>query len=250
MKTVIIANWKMNPTTLEDAKHLLQASRKSIEKLRGSSLVLAVPTVFLHSLANSYRGTRIAFGAQNIHTEPGGSFTGEVSISQVKDAGATHVIIGHAERRALGETDEDVQKKVQAVFSSRMIPIICVGEKARDALGEHLQFVKKQLKTALADVPAQKLGKLIIAYEPVWAIGADTAMKPHDMHEMSIFIRKTLFDIYGKPGLSVKILYGGSIDESNAVDMLREGDVQGLLVGRASADPIRFTHLLNALAKA
>lgn len=248
MKSLVIANWKMNPQTLAEAKKLLEATKQAAGKAREVAVVVVPPAIFLHDLRTSYRGKRLAFGLQNAHFESAGSFTGEISLAQAQDAGAQWVIVGHAERRAMGETDEDVRRKVAGVLAVKMTPVLCVGEKTRDASGEHLNVVKEQLKIGLADVPASKLSKIVIAYEPVWAIGATEAMNPRDMHGMAIFIRKTLFDIYGKPGLSAKILYGGSIDETNAPVMLREGDIQGLLVGRASVDALRFTRLLKSLS--
>ena len=250
MKSLVVANWKMNPQTLAEAEDLFAETKKAAEKARDVSIIIAPPSIFLSALCSSYRGKRISFGIQNIHAEQSGSHTGEISLPQARDAGATWVIVGHAERRAIGETDEDTRHKVVATLAAKMTPILCIGERTRDTQGTHLHTVKEQLKTGLADVPSAKLGKVIIAYEPVWAIGADESMKPHDMHEMAIFIRKTLFDIFGKPGMSVKILYGGSIDEHNASAMLREGDVQGLLVGRASADATRLSPLLKNIAAA
>lgn len=250
MKSLVIANWKMNPRTFAEAKNLFEATRKAADKAREVTIVVAPPIVFLRELRAGYRGKRILFGVQNGHTDTDGAYTGETSFIQASDTGATWAIIGHAERRAMGESDEDVRKKIASALTLKMTPVLCIGEKTRDASGEHFDFVKKQLKVALADVPATKLGKVIIAYEPVWAIGTDTMMSPHDMHEMTIFIRKILFEIYGKPGMKAVILYGGSIDETNAPTMLREGDVQGLLVGRASADARRFTLLLTAIEKA
>ena len=250
MKALVIANWKMNPEKLADAKKLFEATKKAADKARKVTIVVAPPVIFLETLTAGYRGKRLAFGIQNAHPDTNGSHTGEISLVQAQDAGATWAIIGHAERRAMGETSEDTQKKVLAALALKMTPVLCIGEKTRDSSGEHLQVVKEQLKIGLAEVPAAKLTKIVIAYEPVWAIGATSAMKPHDMHEMAIFIRKTLFDIYGKPGLSIKILYGGSINEENAPDMMHEGDVEGLLVGRGSSDAKQFALLLNAIEKA
>jgi len=250
MKSLVIANWKMNPETLADAKKLFEATKKAADKARGVAVVVAPPAIFLHDLRASYRGKKLAFGIQNAYFEKSGSYTGETSLTQAHDAGAAWVLIGHAERRASGETDGDVQKKVAAALALQMTPVLCIGETARDSSGEHFNFVRKQLKIALADVPASRLSKIVIAYEPVWAIGVAEAMSPHDMHEMAIFIRKTLFEIYGKPGMKTTILYGGSINEENAPAMLKEGDVQGLLVGRASSDAKKIALLLSAVEKA
>lgn len=249
MKSLVVANWKMNPATLAEAQELFEATKKAADKARDVTVIVAPPSIFLYELYATYHGKRLVFGVQNAHAETNGSYTGEISLPQAQDAGATWVIVGHAERRAMGESNEDVRKKVAAALALKMTPVLCIGEKTRDTSGEHLAYVKTQMKTGLADVPATKLNKIVIAYEPVWAIGAEEAMKPHDMHEMAIFIRKTLFDMYGKPGLSVKVLYGGSIDETNAPTMLQNGDIQGLLVGRASANLTRLAALLNAISK-
>ena len=166
---------------------------------------------------------------------------------QAKNAGATYVIIGHAERRAMGEINDDTRKKVAAALSFSLLPILCIGETTRTHEGEYLDVVKNQLKIGLADVLVAKLPRVTIAYEPVWAIGADVAMSPHDMHGMAIFIRKTLVELYGEKGMTVKILYGGAIDGTNASDMLMHGDVAGLLVGRASADPEKLTALVRSI---
>ncbi|MBM3260809.1 triose-phosphate isomerase [Candidatus Kaiserbacteria bacterium] len=250
MQWLVVANWKMNPGTAAAALSLFEATKKASEKARNATIIIAPPAIFLPRLRTSYRGKKVQFGIQHGHFEHSGSYTGEISLTQAKDAGASWAIIGHAERRAVGETDEDVCKQVVRALTLKMTPILCIGEKVRSASGDHLHFIKEQLRIGLADVSPAKLGKIVIAYEPVWAIGAAEAMQPRDMHEMAIFIRKTIVDTHGKPGLSVKILYGGSIDETNAGAMLREGDVQGLLVGRASADAAQFAHLVSAIEKA
>ena len=131
-----------------------------------------------------------------------------------------------------------------------MTPILCVGETSRDVSGEHFNLIKEQLRIALTDVPPAKVSQVIIAYEPVWAIGATRAMEPRDMHEMSIFIRKSVVELHGKEGMNMKILYGGSIDETNAVGMLRDGDVGGFLIGRASIEAEKFALLVHALSEA
>jgi triosephosphate isomerase (TIM) len=148
----------------------------------------------------------------------------------------------------MGETNEETRAKVNAALAQKLMPIFCIGEHKRSGSGEHFLFVKEQLRAGLQDVVPANLGKIIIAYEPVWAIGASTAMSPQQMHEMAIFIRKSLVGSHGEKAMKIKILYGGSIDETNARDMVVEGDVQGLLVGRASTDPERFTVLVKSLA--
>lgn len=245
----MVANWKMHPTSFADAKKLLEGTRKAAESCAKSSVVVAPPSLYLRELVRGYRGAKMPFAIQHARAGIEGSFTGEISMSQAKEAGMSYVIVGHAERRAMGETDDDTKTQVASALSLGLIPILCIGEKMRTHSGEHLQVVRAQLRTGLADAAA-KLKRVVIAYEPVWAIGAEEAMRPHDMHEMAIFIRKTIVELYGEAGLSTKILYGGSIDESNAADMLKNGDVRGFLVGRASLDARDFLGLLHAIEHA
>lgn len=247
MKSVLVANWKMNPPSFKEAKKLFEATKKVADSAKNVTVIVAPPSIYLRELRATYRGKKISFAVQNAHAEAKGSFTGEISMTQAKDAGATHVIIGHAERRAIGESNEDTQKKVIAAITRSLAPILCVGEKTRSHAGEHFEFIKEQLKAGFADVPLSKIPRVTIAYEPVWAIGASTAMGPRDMHEMAIFIRKTIVGFYGEKGMAVKILYGGSVDATNAGAMLTHGDVAGLLVGRASADVASFASLVQAI---
>lgn len=247
MKSLIIANWKMNPVTFKEAKKLFEETKKALDKTKQVSVVIAPPAIFIRELKTSYKGKRIQFAVQNAYFEAKGSHTGEISFGQSVDAGATYAIIGHAERRAMGETNEDVNKKVVASLTLKLLPILCIGEHTRDGNGGHYDFIREQLQIAFREVPTSKLSKIIIAYEPVWAIGGTTAMNPRDMHEMAIFIRKTIVDLYGQSGMSIKILYGGSVDETNAPEMLREGDVDGLLVGRVSTDAVQFAQLISSV---
>ena len=250
MEKIIVANWKMNPVTFKEAKKLFEDTKKALDKVKQVSVVVAPPVVFLRELRLAYKGKRILFALQNAHFEPKGSHTGETSLAQGVDAGIAYVIVGHAERRADGETDEAVNKKIIAALGLKLLPILCIGERDRDASGTYYDFIKEQLQSALRDVPVNKLSKITIAYEPVWAIGGTVAMNPRDMHEMAIFIRKTIVDLYGSSGMSIKILYGGSVDETNAPDMLHDGDVDGLLVGRVSTNAQQFTALITSVEKA
>ncbi len=249
MKYILVANWKLYPATYKEAKKLLEVTKSAAENARNVSVVLAPPSIYLRELRAVYKGKRLAFAAQSTHFENEGSFTGEISPAQVKDAKITHVIVGHSERRAAGESDVDVKKKVLSVLDSGMTPILCVGEKRRTHDGEHFNFVRLQLTAALRDVPQAKIPRIIVAYEPVWAIGAEKAMAPRDMHEMAIFIRKTIVEMHGVVGMNTKVLYGGAIDETNAARMLTEGEVSGLIVGRASANPFKIKALIETIAE-
>lgn len=248
MKSLIIANWKMNPATAKEAKKLFEETKRMAGFSKGVSVVVAPPSIFLREVSSLSRGGKIALAAQNLHAEAGGSFTGEISIPQARDAKVSHVLIGHAERRAMGETNEDTRTKVAAALVAKLTPILCVGEQTRTQNGEHFTFVKEQLRVGLADVSPTKISKIIIAYEPVWAIGAKEAMRPSQMHEMSIFIRKMVVEKFGDAGMNTTVLYGGSIDAKSAPAMVRDGDVKGLLVGRVSIDAKAFTELLRAVS--
>jgi len=250
MKSLVIANWKMNPATAREAKKLFEATRKATEGAPHVSLVVAPPPIFFSEIRKSYKGKKIAFAAQNARAEAGGAFTGEISLGEYKDAGASYVIVGHAERRAMGETNEDTGKKVAAALALKMTPVLCVGEMKRGAGGEHFEVVRAQLRAGFAGVEAPHTARVIVVYEPLWTIGADKAMSPRDMHEMAIFIRKSIVDLKGPVGMNIKILYGGSVDGNNAPDMLKNGDVHGLLVGRASEDGIKLASLLEAIEEA
>ena len=247
MKSIIVANWKMKPASFREAKRLFDATKKVAEKCPAISLIVAPPALYLRDLASGYRGKRISFAIQNAHAEASGAYTGEFSLAQARDAGASYVLVGHSERRAMGETDEDTQKKVSAALKAKMTPILCVGESLRAQGGEHFNIVAEQLRVGLRDVPPEKITKVILAYEPVWAIGGETTMSPRDMHTMAIFIRKTIVGIYGDVGHKVKILYGASVGEKNASAMVREAHVHGFIVGHVSTDAERFAALLKVI---
>jgi triosephosphate isomerase len=249
MKSILVANWKMNPATFREAKALFDATKKASDKAKNVQVIVAPPAIYLRQLSTGYRG-KISFAIQNGFQESHGAHTGETSFAQAADAHAAYALVGHAERRAMGETNEETRTKVAGALKQELTPILCVGERSRDGSGQHFPFVREQLRIGLADVPVTSLKKVIIAYEPVWAIGAPKPMTPRDMHEMSIFIRKTIVEFYGEGGMDVKIIYGGSIDEISAPEMLRDGDVRGLLVGRASAESHHITKLLAAAQSA
>lgn len=246
-KFIVVANWKMHPASLREAKSLFDATRKVAERASKVTIIVAPPAIYLASLTALYKGRRIEFAAQSAHEDEVGAHTGEISIAQVKDAKARYLVVGHAERRARGEANDDTRREVRAALSHGMTPILCVGEGARSAGGEHFNFVRDQLKAGFQNVEPNAVSKVIVAYEPVWAIGSDEAMSSRSMHEMAIFIRKTIVELHGAKGHAVKILYGGAVNEKNAADMLQNGDVAGLLVGRASVDPKEFALLIASL---
>lgn len=242
---LVIANWKMNPRTLIEAKDLAKSTRTYASKMKNLDVIICPPAVFLESLKSS---SKTKIGAQDISKEEQGSFTGQVSAKQVVSVGASYVIIGHSERRAVGETDQDVAGKVLQSVVSGLLPIVCIGEKIHDTDGEYLKELKEQITIALSLIKKTELWKVTIAYEPVWAIGAKEAMSPHDIYETVLYLRKILSDIYGKTvGTSINIIYGGSVDATNARSIIKEGNVGGILVGRQSWNMDTFGPLLKAV---
>ncbi|OGI81166.1 triose-phosphate isomerase [Candidatus Nomurabacteria bacterium RIFCSPLOWO2_02_FULL_42_17] len=247
LKKIIIGNWKMNPPTYAGTQKIISGILPLVSRVKNKIEVVICPpfpwlTDFSHKL-----NKKVSFGAQDVFYEPAGPYTGEVSVDMLKSSGVKFVIVGHSERRALGETDEIVSKKVHACLKSSLIPIICVGERERDSGHTYLDLIKHQLKSALARVPRASAGKLIVAYEPVWAIGrkAARAATSEECGEMIIFIRKILSDIFGvKSAVRVRILYGGSVEPKNAGAYLTTR-ANGLLVGHDSLDPKKFGEILK-----
>ena len=169
----------------------------------------------------------------------------------LRDMGVSYVIVGHSERRKMGETDEIVSKKAVATISAGLCPIVCIGEAVHDADGAYLGALKDQLKNSLAGIPKSAASKLVIAYEPIWAIGAKEAMQPEQINETALFIKKTIADIFGRDaGLDLTVLYGGSVNWRNAGDIIKKGGVGGLLVGRESVNMPGFIELAKAVDEA
>lgn len=249
-RNLVIANWKMNPESLEEAKKIFNSTKKAASLLKNTDVVVCPPFPYLALLAKSNIPKNIFFGSQNISSESKGAFTGEVSAAMVKNTGATFSIIGHSERRAMGETNDLIRKKLQAAFNEGLIPIFCIGEKERDREGAYLETIKNQIKECLAGLQKKYLVGLIIAYEPVWAIGKSykDAMSPTDVHEMTLFIQKSLGEFFGRDiAASVKILYGAAVEAENAKMLFDQGNIEGLLVGHASIIPEQFTEILKAV---
>ena len=246
-RTLVIGNWKMNPMTGALAQKLVKDLKKSLAKIMNVDVVIAPPMLYIENSAKVLgKDARIKLGVQNIHHEKLGAHTGEVSIPMVKPLGVAYVILGHSERRAAGETDEQVHTKLLAVIKNGLTPVVCVGEKERDANGQYLALIEAQIKSALKDVPKSKLGNVVIAYEPIWAIGTGVTATPADVHEMSLFIEKVLSDMYGRTAAQkVRLLYGGSVNEKNARDLFVEGTVHGFLVGGASLNAESFTSIVK-----
>lgn len=241
-KKLIVSNWKMNPATLDEAKALCKKVSKVSGRLRNIESVICPPFVHLASLSVKN------LGAQDVFWRNGGSFTGEISPEMLRDLGVSYCIVGHSERRTIGESDELISKKVLAALREGLKVILCIGEKERDVAGAYFEFLKTQLKQSLAGVERKYLLDITLAYEPLWSIGKSfaDAMKPIDIRETSIFIRKVLSDIYDqKVASSVRIIYGGSVEKENISGILSEGEVAGVLVGHKSLEADDFIELLK-----
>lgn len=241
----------MNPLTLKEAEKLFSGVVRGVSGIKKTAIkteiVICPPCVFLEKL-KKIRTNKIKLGAQDAFWEEVGAYTGEVSGEMLYNLGAKYVILGHSERRAMGESNNDINKKIKASLGAGLVPIICVGESVRDESHSYFNLVKSQLEECLAGVSRNSISKIIIAYEPIWAISSTANRKDAtsaDSLEMAIFIRKILSDKFGKEASSVRIIYGGSANEKDAEDFLRNGGVDGLLPGRASLDALKFVKIVK-----
>lgn len=248
-KTLIVGNWKMYLTRLKDAESLVSEIKKIVKNKKKVEVVLCPAAPHLVDVAYDIKRVKsISLGAQDMSWQEKGAQTGQISPLMLQDLGATYSIIGHSEVRDLGETDEMVNKKVRTALANKITPIICVGERERDENGFYLGFIQKQIEAALGGISKKDYQSVIFAYEPIWAIGktASQAMTPHDLHEMSLYIKKVVSDLSSKIiGMSVKVLYGGSVEGGNAGALLSGGGVNGFLVGHASVEPKEFKEIVN-----
>lgn len=249
-KKLVIANWKMNPGAIGDAKKLFLDTRTASSRLAHVETVVAPPFPFLAELRKLSSGKRTLLGAQNVHFEKSGAYTGEVSAPMLLSLGVSHVIVGHSERREMGETDESVNKKIHALTKAGLTAVVCVGERERDAAGAYLGFVEEELIAAFQGVTKKQLKNVVIAYEPIWAIGTGNTATPEDAYEMRIFIQKIMTDRYDrKAAMNVPVLYGGSVKAANAESLLSDGECDGFLVGGASLKAKEFGVILKAAQK-
>jgi triosephosphate isomerase len=232
----IAGNWKMNLNRAE-AVALAKAVAERSAAVEGVELAVCPPSVYLEAVGNALKGSKVGLGAQNMYHEASGAFTGEISAAMLVDLGCRYVVLGHSERRhVLGETDADVNRKVVAALKAGLTPIVCVGELlAEREAGQTSAVIRRQFDGSLAGVSAADLAKIVIAYEPVWAIGTGKVATPEQAEEVHLDLRKIMADRYNA-GLAqeVRIQYGGSVKPSNAAELLSQADVDGALVGGAS----------------
>ncbi len=247
-KTFIIGNWKMNKTPSE-TKEYMSDLKAIFPRGRWCDVALCVPAVCIPTAVRAMRETRVGIGAQNMNANVSGAYTGEMSTSMLTDAGCKYVIIGHSERRAMyGETDKDVNAKVLTALNAGLLPIVCCGEtlEQREA-GVTAELVTMQVKTALAGVPEEKIRKVIIAYEPIWAIGTGRTATPEQAEAVCQMIRAVVRKLYSsKHARAISVLYGGSMNEKNAYELLAQPDIDGGLIGGASLVPEKFLKIVEA----
>ena len=247
-KTIIAGNWKMNKTASE-TRAFAEELKAVMPKAKWCEVLLCVPSINIPAAMKAFKDTRVSVGAQNLHFEEKGAYTGEVSAAMLKDMGVKYVIIGHSERREYwNDTDIIVNKKVHAAINAGLRPIICVGESLEQReLGITKELVDLQVKTALAGVPADKMRHVVIAYEPLWAIGTGKTATAEQANEVNEEIRTMIRKLYGaRVARSVTILYGGSMNAKNAAELLAQPDVDGGLIGGASLKADDFTVIINA----
>ena len=247
-KTIIAGNWKMNKT-LTETKAFAEEIKPQLGKHKWCEVVLCVPYVNIPAAIRLFKDTRVAIGAENLHFEDHGAFTGEVTVDMLKEVGAKYVVIGHSERRQYyNETDFTVNKKVKAALAAGLHPIICVGESLEQReLGVTMELIAYQVKAALAGVPAEKMRHVVIAYEPLWAIGTGKTATAEQAGEVCQTIRAVIRKEFGaRVARAVTIQYGGSMNAKNAAELLAQPDVDGGLIGGASLKPADFVQIITA----
>lgn len=248
---LVAGNWKMN-TDLAEAVRLASEVARATDGADGVVVAICPPFVSLEAAAEIIRDTPVRLGAQHMHAEESGAFTGEVSAPMLASVGCDYVILGHSERRQLfGETDEGVNRKVKAAIRHGLVPIVCVGETLdqREA-GDEEAVVGRQLTAALDGVRIDEASDLVVAYEPVWAIGTGRTASPEQAQAMHRFIRERLGTALGATGEEVEILYGGSVKPDNAAELFAQPDIDGGLIGGASLDAASFARIVEAASAA
>ena len=246
-KPIIAGNWKMFNTTIESAA-LVRELVPAVAHLADREIVVCPPFTSLSTVNPLVAGTNIKLGAQNVHWEEKGAFTGEISPAMLKDAGCEYVILGHSERRQFfAETDENVNRKIKAALAAGLTPIVCVGESlAEREAGITSIVVSRQVKFGLAGFAPEETKSIIVAYEPIWAIGTGRTASSEDANAMCSFIRLTLTGMYGTSVADfMRIQYGGSVKPDNIDELMGTSDIDGALVGGASLKAADFARIVN-----
>lgn len=248
-KNIIAANWKMNMTPSETAA-FLDPFLKTFPEATSVDIVIAPPFVSLAKASETITtNPAVALSAQNMSHEASGAFTGETSAAMLKEVGCEYVILGHSERRSLyGEDDIVINKKVHATLAAGLKPILCIGESLEERDGGQLEFVlSQQLEGSLAGISAEQMADIVIAYEPVWAIGTGRTASPEQAQETQAYVRSVLATLFGGDVAgATRIQYGGSVKPGNAAELIGQPDIDGFLVGGASLDPTSFAEIVKA----
>jgi triosephosphate isomerase len=247
---LIAGNWKMYKTE-EQAEEYIQALLPRVSAVDGVDVALCVPFTDLRAMVDSARGSRVEVYAQNMHQEPEGAYTGEISAPMLSELDVRGVVLGHSERRALyGETDRALALKVPAALAAGLVPILCVGETEEERDNDDTdRKLRQQVKDDLAGVPSERLAEVVIAYEPIWAIGTGRVATPEQAQEAIAFIRALVADRDKQAAERLRVLYGGSVKPENAAELLSLEDVDGALVGGASLDAQSFAQIVAAAAQ-
>jgi len=242
----IAGNWKMNKTTGE-AVELVESIKTRVGDVTGADIIVCPPFTALASVVEAVKGSNICVGAQNVHWEEAGAYTGEIAPSMLCDLDVTYAIIGHSERRQyFGETDENVNKRLKAALASGLHPIVCLGESLEQReQGITESVIEKQIDKGLVGLSPEQMEKTILAYEPVWAIGTGKTATPEQAQEVHAFIRSFLENKFGNVADNVIIQYGGSVKPANAQKLLQQKDIDGALIGGASLKPDDFAEIVH-----
>ncbi|MBC8536603.1 triose-phosphate isomerase [Feifania hominis] len=243
---IIAGNWKMNKLSMDTMSFFYDL--KPLIKEAKCDVVVCVPFTDIATAAVASKGAKCKLGAQNCHFEPKGAFTGEVSVDMLRDAQVEYVIIGHSERRQyFAETDETVNKKLKAALAGGLIPILCVGESLEQREnGETLALLESQIKKAYEGIDAKDAKKIVVAYEPIWAIGTGKTATADEAEEAIAHIRGVLASLYGDTAQNISILYGGSMNAKNAAELVAKPNIDGGLIGGASLVVDDFVTIINA----
>jgi len=246
-KPIIAGNWKMNKT-LSEAVSFVEEVKNQVPSSEQVESVVCAPALFLDRLVQITKGTDLKIGAQNMHFEQSGAFTGEISPVALADLGVQYVIIGHSERREMfNETDESVNKKVHAAFAHHLVPIMCVGETLEERESNTWkQVVETQVTKGLQGLSEEQVAKVVIAYEPIWAIGTGKTASSEDANEVCEYIRQVVANLYSENvSEAIRIQYGGSVKPSNIKELLEQPHIDGALVGGASLEENSFLQLVG-----
>jgi triosephosphate isomerase len=246
-RPILAGNWKMNMTATQ-ARELASKLIPLVSGAKDRDIALGPPFTSISAVADAIKGTNIGLAAQNLHWEDRGAFTGEISADMLLDSGCKYVIIGHSERRQyFGETDETVNKKVNQALKKGLLPILCVGETlAEREAGRLNDIISRQVTVGLKDISAEDMKKVVIAYEPVWAIGTGKTATPEQANEVHALIREKVMALYSAEiAEGLRIQYGGSVTPENVSQLMAKPDIDGALVGGASLKPESFAALVN-----